>query len=148
MTFAHRRAVDRVRSVQARTQRDTRATLICGMTGVELSVTTWPTGNRAWQACPFRSNYEYPGTTLARAFVGLADTLVDDFGVLGFLRVLAEQSVDLLNVSARGIIVIDERGGLRVVATSSDEPSCWNCSRYRPLTRTTAATPTSRSPNR
>lgn len=57
---------------------------------------------------------------LARAFVGLADTLVDDFDVLDFLRQLAEQSVELLNVSASGIIVIDERGGLRVAATSSE----------------------------
>ncbi|WP_091669597.1 GAF and ANTAR domain-containing protein [Amycolatopsis marina] len=57
---------------------------------------------------------------LAQAFVALADTLVDDFDLLDFLRMLTEQSVELLGVAAAGVILIDERGGLRVASASSE----------------------------
>lgn len=58
---------------------------------------------------------------LARTFVELADTLVDDFDVIEFLHALALRSVELLDVSAAGIMMADQRGGLHVVAASTEE---------------------------
>lgn len=57
---------------------------------------------------------------LAEAFVVLADTLVDDFDVLDFLSTLAEQAADLLSVSAAGVVLSDQRGGLATTAASSE----------------------------
>jgi transcriptional regulator with GAF, ATPase, and Fis domain len=56
---------------------------------------------------------------VARTFVELADTLVDEFDVLEFLHMLTERCVELLDVAAAGVILSDERGGLRMAATSS-----------------------------
>jgi transcriptional regulator with GAF, ATPase, and Fis domain len=50
----------------------------------------------------------------------MADTLVDDFDVVDFLHLLTERSVELLNISAAGILLTDERGTLQVVAASSE----------------------------
>lgn len=58
---------------------------------------------------------------LARVFVELADTLVDEFDVLELLHTLTERSVELLNADAAGIILIDQRGQLQVVASTSHE---------------------------
>ncbi|WP_328603448.1 GAF and ANTAR domain-containing protein [Amycolatopsis sp. NBC_00345] len=57
---------------------------------------------------------------LADTFVALADTMVDDFDVLEFLHMLCDQCVALLEVSAAGVILLDERGGLRMAAASSE----------------------------
>ncbi len=57
---------------------------------------------------------------VADVFVELADTLVDDFDVVDFLHLLTERSVELLNISAAGILLTDERGTLQVVAASSE----------------------------
>lgn len=57
---------------------------------------------------------------LVEAFVALADTLVDDFDVLELLQTLVEQSVDLLTADAAGLLLMDERGGLQVMASSSE----------------------------
>lgn len=57
---------------------------------------------------------------LVEAFVRLADTLVDDFDVLDLLHSLAGYCVRLLDIDAAGLLVSDQRGGLRVVS-SSDE---------------------------
>ncbi|HVX46778.1 MAG TPA: GAF and ANTAR domain-containing protein [Mycobacteriales bacterium] len=57
---------------------------------------------------------------MARAFVELADTLVDDFDPVDLLATLAERCVDLLGVAAAGILLADQRGGLRVAAASSE----------------------------
>lgn len=57
---------------------------------------------------------------LARTFVTLADTLVDDFDVIDFLQILAERCVDLVDVSAAGIMLIDNEGTLRHVACSDE----------------------------
>ncbi|WP_158887132.1 GAF and ANTAR domain-containing protein [Amycolatopsis anabasis] len=57
---------------------------------------------------------------LFRTFVALADTLVDDFDILDFLSMLAERCVDLLEISAAGVILIDQKGGLRVASASSE----------------------------
>jgi transcriptional regulator with GAF, ATPase, and Fis domain len=58
---------------------------------------------------------------LAEAFVELADTLVDDFDVIDFLHLLTDRCVGLLDVSAAGLLLTDQRGALRVVAASTDQ---------------------------
>ncbi len=57
---------------------------------------------------------------LARTFVRLADTLVDEFDVVDFLHGLSTDSVSLVGARAAGVMLADGRGGLRLVA-SSDE---------------------------
>jgi ANTAR domain/GAF domain len=58
---------------------------------------------------------------LSDTFVGLADTMVDDFDVIDFLHILTDRSVRLLSVSAAGVLLADPRGALRVAAASSEE---------------------------
>ena len=58
---------------------------------------------------------------LAEAFVGLADTLVDDYDVIDVLDRLVGYSVSLLSADAAGIMLVDLHGRLRVVASSSEE---------------------------
>lgn len=58
---------------------------------------------------------------LAQVFVELADTLVDDFDVLEFLSMLVERCVELLDVTAAGVVLSDQRGGLRMAAASSEQ---------------------------
>ena len=58
---------------------------------------------------------------LARVFVELADTLVDDFDVLEFLSMLVERCVELLDVAAAGVVLTDNKGGLRMAAASSEQ---------------------------
>jgi transcriptional regulator with GAF, ATPase, and Fis domain len=57
---------------------------------------------------------------LADVFVEMADTLVDEFDMIDFLHVLTERCVQLLNVSAAGILLADGQGALQVVAASSE----------------------------
>jgi len=57
---------------------------------------------------------------LADVFVEMADTLVDDFDVIDFLHVLTERCVQLLGVSAAGLLLTDQRDNLQVVAASSE----------------------------
>lgn len=59
--------------------------------------------------------------SLAEAFVELSDTLVADYDVVEFLHLLARRCVDLLGVRAAGIMVADQRGALRVMASSSEQ---------------------------
>jgi GAF domain-containing protein len=58
---------------------------------------------------------------LADTFVTLADTLVADYDVVELLDRLVQTSVDLLGVTAAGLLLIDQKGGLAVVASSSEE---------------------------
>jgi transcriptional regulator with GAF, ATPase, and Fis domain len=58
---------------------------------------------------------------LAHAFVELADTLVSDFDVVEFMDTLAVRSVDLLDLAAAGVLLDDQRGQLRVIATSDEK---------------------------
>jgi hypothetical protein len=70
--------------------------------------------------------------------------LVADFDIIDFLHVLTTRCVELLDVQAAGIILTDQRGALRVMASSSeqarllelfeldtDEGPCLECYRTR-----------------
>jgi GAF domain-containing protein len=57
---------------------------------------------------------------LARTLVDLADTLVDDFDVVELLVLLVERSVALLDAAAAGLLLADEDGRLRLMASTSD----------------------------
>jgi len=53
------------------------------------------------------------GELLSATFVELTDTMVAGFDVIDFLQVLADRSVELLDVSAAGLLLADPRGELR-----------------------------------
>jgi GAF domain-containing protein len=57
---------------------------------------------------------------LSRALVDLADTLVADFDVVELLTLLADRCVDVLDVAAAGLMLVDPGGDLRVMASSSE----------------------------
>lgn len=57
---------------------------------------------------------------VADVLVEMADTLVDDFDVIDFLHVLTERCVQLLGVSAAGLLLTDRQDSLQVVAASSE----------------------------
>jgi len=70
-----------------------------------------------------RGQMRSPGreAALAETFVGLADTLVDDYDVVDLLDRLAMACVDLLGAAAVGLLLDDQKGHLAVVASSSEE---------------------------
>jgi transcriptional regulator with GAF, ATPase, and Fis domain len=90
------------------------------------------------------------GELLSSTFVELTDTMVAGFDVLDFLHMLTDRTVQLLDVSAAGLLLADPRGELRVVAASSeaarllelfqlqnDEGPCLDCFRGgQPVTAT------------
>lgn len=57
---------------------------------------------------------------LIRTLVELADSLVDDFDVVELLSLLADRCVEVLGVSAAGVMLVAPEGDLRVVASSSE----------------------------
>jgi GAF domain-containing protein len=57
---------------------------------------------------------------LARSLVDLADTLVADFDVVDLLQRLVEDAVDLLGASQAALLLVDQRGGIRLVASTSE----------------------------
>ncbi len=57
----------------------------------------------------------------AVTFVEIVDTLVDAFDVIEVLTVLAARCVELLDVSAAGILLADAAGQLRVMAASNEQ---------------------------
>jgi GAF domain-containing protein len=61
---------------------------------------------------------------LIKAFVELADSLVDDYDVIDLLDRLAGHCVQLLAADAAGIMISDDQHRLRVVA-STNEQSDW-----------------------
>ena len=60
------------------------------------------------------------GQRLSRVFVELADTLVREFDVVEFLTMLAHRCCELLHATEAGVILADERGVLRPVASSHE----------------------------
>jgi hypothetical protein len=82
---------------------------------------------------------------LARTFVELADSLVDDFDVVDLLTRLSARCVDIVDVDAAGLLLASAAGDLRVLASSSealrvlelfatqaDEGPCVDCCRTGP----------------
>ena len=57
---------------------------------------------------------------VVRALVEMADTLVDDYDVVDLLTGLAGRSVNLLGVSAAGVMLASPEGSLGLVASSSE----------------------------
>ncbi len=57
---------------------------------------------------------------LAQTFVELADTLVDEFDLVEFLHLLVDRCVELLDVTAAGLMLADSRGRLQVMASSTE----------------------------
>src|SRR5580693_4008454 len=100
------------------------------------------------------------GQLLSETFVELTDTMVADFDIIDFLHVLTQRSVELLDVSAAGLLLADPRGELRVVAASSeavrllelfqlqsDQGPCLDCFRSgQPVTAADLTTQTGRWP--
>jgi transcriptional regulator with GAF, ATPase, and Fis domain len=58
---------------------------------------------------------------LTDVFVEMADTLVADFDLIDFLHLLTERCVQLLDVSATGLLLTDQRGTPRVTAASTEQ---------------------------
>ncbi|MCU1369788.1 MAG: hypothetical protein JWO77_982 [Ilumatobacteraceae bacterium] len=58
--------------------------------------------------------------SLVQTFVELADSLVDDFDLVELLTLVADRSVEVLDVAAAGVMVASADGELRVVGSSSD----------------------------
>ncbi|MEV7340708.1 GAF and ANTAR domain-containing protein [Streptomyces sp. NPDC093544] len=57
---------------------------------------------------------------LAEIFVEVADSLVEDFDVIDLLQRLSTRCVELLNVSAAGILLVDAHGELQLLAASDE----------------------------
>jgi GAF domain-containing protein len=57
---------------------------------------------------------------LSETFVDLTDTMVAGFDTMDFLHMLTSRSVQLLDISAAGLLLADQDGQLRVVAASSE----------------------------
>jgi GAF domain-containing protein len=69
-------------------------------------------GGSAWQG--------HRGALLSERFVALADSLVADYDVVELLESLVQSCVDLLDIDQGGLLLIDQRGQLQVVAASSE----------------------------
>ncbi|WP_298252145.1 GAF and ANTAR domain-containing protein [uncultured Arthrobacter sp.] len=58
---------------------------------------------------------------VSAAFVKIADTLVDEYDSLDLVQTLVEQSVELLDAAAAGLMIADPNGVLQVLASTSEE---------------------------
>lgn len=59
-------------------------------------------------------------TSLIHSLVEMADNLVEDFDVVDLLTGLADKCVNLLGVSAAGVMLASPQGELRLIAASSE----------------------------
>lgn len=57
---------------------------------------------------------------LAKIFVEIADTLVDEFDIVEFLHMLADRAAKLVDASAVGLLLADQRGQLQFMAASEE----------------------------
>jgi transcriptional regulator with GAF, ATPase, and Fis domain len=57
---------------------------------------------------------------LAKIFVEVADTLVDEFDLIEFLHLLADRTAGLVQASAVGMLLADQRGNLQFMAGSDE----------------------------
>jgi GAF domain-containing protein len=58
---------------------------------------------------------------LAKVFVEVADTLIDEFDLIDFMHMLAERTADLVGASAVGLLLADQRGRLEFLAASDED---------------------------
>jgi GAF domain-containing protein len=57
---------------------------------------------------------------LARVFVEMADTLVDEFDLIEFLQMVATRTSELIDARAAGLLLADSRGRLQLMAASDE----------------------------
>jgi GAF domain-containing protein len=57
---------------------------------------------------------------LAKTFVEVSDTLVDEFDLIDFLHTLTVRAVDLAGATAAGLLLADQRGRLEFMAASDE----------------------------
>jgi transcriptional regulator with GAF, ATPase, and Fis domain len=58
---------------------------------------------------------------LAKVFVEVADTLVDEFDLIEFLHLVTSRTTELVTTGAAGLLLADHRGRLQFMAASSEE---------------------------
>jgi GAF domain-containing protein len=58
---------------------------------------------------------------LAEVFVEVADTLVDDFDLIEFLRTVAARAAELVDVATVGLLLTDSHGQLQFMAASDEQ---------------------------
>jgi GAF domain-containing protein len=57
---------------------------------------------------------------LARVFVEVADTLIDEFDLIDFMHMLTERTADLVSAQAVGLLLADQHGRLEFLAASDE----------------------------
>ncbi|GAA0706816.1 GAF and ANTAR domain-containing protein [Dactylosporangium roseum] len=57
---------------------------------------------------------------LARIFVEVADTLIDEFDLIEFLQMLADRAAGLIDTATVGLLLADEQNRLRFMAASDE----------------------------
>lgn len=62
-----------------------------------------------------------PTSRIAEVFVEVADTLVDEFDLIEFLQMVAGHTSELTAAEAAGLLLVDHRNRLQVMAATSEE---------------------------